>query len=162
MQFFLKTFGMSLRVKPLISVCLSLPSSPSFYLFLSLTAHTEAPSEGKPVARKPGGDSARENPSRPPSVKVIGGSPSANWARPWSLALLFAALCLQLTLFWCRHPPWIRNPAPLEKTTYTHTGTHIIYISLIVSLLLSSTCMDGWKNKNWKTRRGVEEKRTPL
>ena len=54
------------------------------------------------------------------------------------------------------------QPCPSRKPTYTHTGTHIIYISLIVSLLLSSTCMDGWKNKRWKTRRGVKEKRTQL
>lgn len=146
MQFFLKTIGMSLRVKPLISVCLSLPSSPSFYPFLSLTAHTEAPSEGKPVARKPGGDSARENPSRPPSVKVIGGSPSANWARPWSLALLFAALCLQLTLFWCRHPPWIRNPAPLEKK-HVHAHRHPYHIHITHSILTPGLNVHGWMEK---------------
>ncbi|XP_078120356.1 glypican-5 isoform X2 [Sander vitreus] len=63
------------------------------------TSHTEASSEGKPIGRQPGGDSPHENPSKPPPVKVIGGSASASWARPWSLALLFAALCLQWTLF---------------------------------------------------------------
>ncbi|XP_071346516.1 glypican-5 isoform X2 [Trachinotus anak] len=63
------------------------------------TSHTEASSEGKPIGRQPGGDSPHENPSKPPSVKVIGASPSASWARPWSLALIFAALCLQWTLF---------------------------------------------------------------
>lgn len=63
------------------------------------TSHTEASSEGKPIGRQPGGDSPHENPSKPPSVKVIGGSSSASWARPWSLALLFAALGLQWTLF---------------------------------------------------------------
>ncbi|XP_068557597.1 glypican-5 isoform X2 [Cebidichthys violaceus] len=63
------------------------------------TSHTDASSEGKSIGRQPGSDSPHENPSKPPSVKVIGGSPSASWARPWSLALLFAALCLQWTLF---------------------------------------------------------------
>ncbi|XP_056248139.1 glypican-5-like isoform X2 [Seriola aureovittata] len=63
------------------------------------TSQTEVSSEGKPIGRQPGGDSPHENSSRPPSVKVIGGSPSASWARPWSLALLFAVLCLQWTLF---------------------------------------------------------------
>ncbi|XP_032387425.1 glypican-5 isoform X2 [Etheostoma spectabile] len=63
------------------------------------TSHTEASSEGKPIERQPGGGSPRDNPSKPPSVKVIGGSASACWARPWSLALLLAAFCLQWTLF---------------------------------------------------------------
>ncbi|XP_034743897.1 glypican-5 isoform X2 [Etheostoma cragini] len=63
------------------------------------TSHTETSSEGKPIERQPGGGSPRDNPSKPPSVKVIGGSASACWARPWSLALLLAALCLQWTLF---------------------------------------------------------------
>ncbi|XP_040000361.1 glypican-5-like isoform X2 [Xiphias gladius] len=63
------------------------------------TSHTDTPSEGKPIGRQPVGDSPHENPSKPPSVKVIGGSASASWARPWSVALLFAALCLQWTLF---------------------------------------------------------------
>ncbi|XP_031710440.1 glypican-5 isoform X2 [Anarrhichthys ocellatus] len=63
------------------------------------TSHTDVSSEGKSIGRQPGSDSPHENPSKPPSVKVIGGSPSASWARPWSLALLFAALCLQWTLF---------------------------------------------------------------
>ncbi|XP_028449954.1 glypican-5 isoform X2 [Perca flavescens] len=63
------------------------------------TSHPEASSEGKSIGRQPGGDSPHENPSKPPPVKVIGGSAPASWARPWSLALLFAALCLQWTLF---------------------------------------------------------------
>ncbi|KAL7385900.1 hypothetical protein ABVT39_001643 [Epinephelus coioides] len=63
------------------------------------TSHTEASSEGKPVGRLPGGDNPHVNPSKPPSVKVIGGSAPASWARPWSLALLFTALGLQWTLF---------------------------------------------------------------
>ncbi|XP_035525983.1 glypican-5 isoform X1 [Morone saxatilis] len=62
-------------------------------------SHPETSSEVKPIGRQPGGDSPHENPSKPPSVKVIGGSASVSWARPWSLALLFAALCLQWTLF---------------------------------------------------------------
>lgn len=63
------------------------------------TSHTEASSEVKPVGRLPGGDNPHVNPSKPPSVKVIGGSAPASWARPWSLALLFTALGLQWTLF---------------------------------------------------------------
>lgn len=59
------------------------------------TPHTEA----KTIGSQPGGDSPHERPSRPPSVKVIGGSASASWARHWSLALLFVALCSQWTLF---------------------------------------------------------------
>lgn len=61
--------------------------------------HKEASSEGKPIGRQPGGKSPHENPSKPPSVRVIGGSPSASWARPWSLALLLSGLCLQWILF---------------------------------------------------------------
>lgn len=78
--------------------------SPFLYLLflsgsVSLTAHTEAPTEGKPVVRQPGVDSRHENPSRPPSVKVIRGSASGSWARLWSTALLFSALSFQWTLF---------------------------------------------------------------
>nr|XP_046263314.1 glypican-5 isoform X1 [Scatophagus argus] len=65
----------------------------------SQTSHTEAPSEGNPIVRQHGGGSPHENPSKPPSVKVIGGSACVIWVRPWSLALLFAALCLQWTMF---------------------------------------------------------------
>ncbi|XP_022050668.2 glypican-5 isoform X1 [Acanthochromis polyacanthus] len=61
--------------------------------------HKEASSEGKPIGRQPGGKSPQENPSKPPSVRVIGGSPSASWARPWSLALLLSGLCSQWILF---------------------------------------------------------------
>ncbi|XP_026170300.1 glypican-5 isoform X2 [Mastacembelus armatus] len=61
--------------------------------------YTDGYSEGKPRGRQPGGDSPQHHPSKPPSVRVIGGPSSASWARPWSLALLFAALCLQWTLF---------------------------------------------------------------
>ncbi|XP_056277102.1 glypican-5-like isoform X2 [Pseudoliparis swirei] len=63
------------------------------------TSHPDLSSEGKSNGRQPGSDRPRETPSKPPSVKVIGGLPSASWPRPWSLALLFAALCLQWTLF---------------------------------------------------------------
>ncbi|KAG7524261.1 glypican-5-like isoform X1 [Solea senegalensis] len=63
------------------------------------TSYIDASSEGRPIARQPGGDGPHVNPSKPPSVKVIGGSPPASWARPWSLALLLAALCMQWTLF---------------------------------------------------------------
>lgn len=56
-------------------------------------------SVGKPIGRQPGGRSQHESPSKPPSVRVIGGSPTVSWGRPWSLALLFAALCLQWTLY---------------------------------------------------------------
>ncbi|XP_060900604.1 glypican-5-like isoform X1 [Labrus mixtus] len=63
------------------------------------TSHTEVSSVGKPIGRQPGGRSQHENPSKPPSVRVIGGSPSVSLGRPWTLALLFAALFLQWTLF---------------------------------------------------------------
>ncbi|CAJ1072164.1 LOW QUALITY PROTEIN: glypican-5-like [Xyrichtys novacula] len=62
-------------------------------------SHTEVFGVGKPIGGQPGGHSQHENPSKPPSVRVRGGSPSVSWARPWNLALLFAALCLQWTLF---------------------------------------------------------------
>lgn len=61
--------------------------------------HKETSSEGKPIGRQPGGKSPQENPSKPPSVRVIGGSPSTSWVRPWSLALLLSGLCLQWILF---------------------------------------------------------------
>lgn len=65
----------------------------------SQTSHTEVSSVGKPIGRHPGGHSQHENPSKPPSVRVIGGSPPVSWTRPWSITLLLAALCLQWTLF---------------------------------------------------------------
>ncbi|XP_028284142.1 glypican-5 isoform X2 [Parambassis ranga] len=61
--------------------------------------HKEVSAEEKSTGRHAGSDSSHENPSKPPSVKVIGGSPSASWARPWSMALLSAGLCLQWILF---------------------------------------------------------------
>lgn len=133
----------------------SLPLFSPPICFLSLTVHTEASSEGKPVGRRPGGDSTYENPSKPPSVKVIGGSASANWARPCSLALLFAALCLQWTLFWC--PLWIPHYPPLG-TTHMHRDTHIIYISCIASLLpVLNVLGSGGDDGNGSTGCGREE-----
>ncbi|XP_028328036.1 glypican-5-like isoform X7 [Gouania willdenowi] len=58
----------------------------------------EVSREGSPVWRQPGGNDPHENPSKPPSVKVRGASPSATWARPWSLALLCAGHFLQWML----------------------------------------------------------------
>lgn len=49
--------------------------------------------EGQTTGRKPGGP--HENPPKPPSVKVIGGSPAA----AWSLALLFTGLGCRWILF---------------------------------------------------------------
>lgn len=49
--------------------------------------------------KQPRKDSTQESLDRPPSVKVIGGSPSVCWLQPWSLVLLFAGLFLQWTLF---------------------------------------------------------------
>lgn len=121
--------SVSLLPSPLPSVC--------------LTAHTEVSSEGKPIGRQAGGDSPHENSSRPPSVKVRGGSPSASWARPWSLALLLAALCLQWTLFWCQNHLWTPAPLPFPSLLYMYMQTLISYKSHVVSLLLSSTCADG-------------------
>ncbi|XP_039457555.1 glypican-5 isoform X2 [Oreochromis aureus] len=59
----------------------------------------EPSSAGKPLGKHPEGDSPRENPSKPPLVKMIGGSSSASWTQCCSLALLFAGLCLQWILF---------------------------------------------------------------
>ncbi|XP_026231196.1 glypican-5-like isoform X2 [Anabas testudineus] len=64
-----------------------------------MTSQTNGSSEGRPAGRQPGGDRPHDNPSKPPSVRVIGKSSSGNWAQDCSLALLFAALCLQWTLF---------------------------------------------------------------
>ncbi|XP_028987877.1 glypican-5 isoform X2 [Betta splendens] len=61
--------------------------------------HTDGASEGRSTGRQPTGDRHHDSPSKPPSVRVIGGSSPASWARNWSLTLLFAALCLQWTLF---------------------------------------------------------------
>lgn len=55
--------------------------------------HQDVSSEGRPTGRKLGGPQG--NPSKPPSVKVIGGSAAA----VWSLALLFTGLCCQWILF---------------------------------------------------------------
>nr|XP_020451559.1 glypican-5-like isoform X2 [Monopterus albus] len=60
---------------------------------------SDGSSVGNPFGRQPGGNSPQDDPSKPPSVKVIGSPSSANWAQSWSLALLFAACCLQWTLF---------------------------------------------------------------
>ncbi|XP_047446194.1 glypican-5 isoform X2 [Mugil cephalus] len=56
-------------------------------------SHEVVSSEG--LGRVPGGDNPQVNPSRPPSVRVIGGLPSVSW----NFALLFAGLCLQWILF---------------------------------------------------------------
>lgn len=68
-----------------------------------------------------------------------------------------ALRCTVLALDHVLKPP--PNPAPLEAT-HRNTDTHILYISLIVSLLQSSMYIDGWwcqKNKKkmkYKTRCG--------
>ncbi|XP_054625003.1 glypican-5-like isoform X1 [Dunckerocampus dactyliophorus] len=61
------------------------------------TSHTKVSSEVASVG--PGSDGTKQNAAKPPSVRVIGGSPSSNWPGPCSLALLFAALFSQWTLF---------------------------------------------------------------
>ncbi|KAM4727714.1 glypican-5-like [Anableps anableps] len=48
---------------------------------------------------QPEGDNTQENSSKPPAVKVVGGSPPTNWQQPWFLALLFVGLCLKWMLF---------------------------------------------------------------
>ncbi|KAM6919124.1 glypican-5-like isoform 2-T2 [Xenentodon cancila] len=63
------------------------------------TLHKDVSTEWKSHGRQPGGDNKQENPSKPPSVRVIGGAPPSCWLRPCSLALLFAGLCLQWMLF---------------------------------------------------------------
>ncbi|XP_030606979.1 glypican-5-like isoform X2 [Archocentrus centrarchus] len=61
--------------------------------------YTHDSSAGRPLGKHPEGHSPQENPSKPPSVKVIGGSPNASWTQCCSLALLFAGLCLQWILY---------------------------------------------------------------
>ncbi|XP_017287988.1 glypican-5 isoform X2 [Kryptolebias marmoratus] len=53
----------------------------------------------KPPEGRSGSDETQANPSKPPSVKVIGGSPSNSWLQSGHLILLIAGLCLQLMLF---------------------------------------------------------------
>ncbi|KAM9790488.1 glypican-5-like isoform X2 [Syngnathus typhle] len=54
---------------------------------------------GEVGSNGPGLDASKQNPAKPPPVRVIGGSPSICWPGPCSLALLLAALCSQWTLF---------------------------------------------------------------
>uniref|UniRef100_A0A3P9I0Q8 Glypican 5c n=1 Tax=Oryzias latipes TaxID=8090 RepID=A0A3P9I0Q8_ORYLA len=61
-------------------------------------SHGGVSTDSKSTGRQPEGDSSKENPSKPPPVRVIGGSPSASWLQPCSLALLFAGLGLQWML----------------------------------------------------------------
>ncbi|KAM7400700.1 hypothetical protein PAMA_005074 [Pampus argenteus] len=63
------------------------------------TSHTDVSNERKSTGRQPGGDSPYESPVKPPSVRVVGGSLSAIWMRPWTLVLLLTALCFQWALF---------------------------------------------------------------
>ncbi|KAM4551402.1 glypican-5-like isoform 2-T2 [Odontesthes bonariensis] len=60
--------------------------------------HEKKSPQEVPIERK-SSDSPPETPFIPPSVHVRGGSPSASQVQPWSLALLFAGLCLQRMLF---------------------------------------------------------------
>ncbi|XP_013887431.1 glypican-5 [Austrofundulus limnaeus] len=53
----------------------------------------------KPPEGQPGGGNTQENPSKPPSVKVIGGLPSSSWLQSGHLILLLVGLCVQLMLF---------------------------------------------------------------
>lgn len=71
-----------------------------WFLFSSFPAHGGVSIDSKSTGRQPEGDSSKENPSKPPPVRVIGGSPSASWLQPCSLALLFAGLGLQWMLLW--------------------------------------------------------------
>ncbi|KAF3699314.1 Glypican-5 Secreted glypican-5 Precursor [Channa argus] len=66
---------------------------------LWIAVHPDGSSEEKPTGKQPEGDRPHDNPSKPPSVRMLGDSSSASWARPWSLRLLFATFCLQWTLF---------------------------------------------------------------
>ncbi|XP_077413635.1 glypican-5 isoform X1 [Vanacampus margaritifer] len=47
----------------------------------------------------PGLEGPKQNPAKPPSVRVVGGSPSSRRPGPCGLALLLAALCSRWTLF---------------------------------------------------------------
>ncbi|XP_049602802.2 glypican-5 isoform X2 [Syngnathus scovelli] len=61
------------------------------------TLHTKG--SGEVGSNGPGLDASKQNPAKPPPVRVIGGSPSICWPGPCSLALLLATLCSQWTLF---------------------------------------------------------------
>ncbi|XP_061654358.1 glypican-5 isoform X1 [Phyllopteryx taeniolatus] len=61
------------------------------------TLHTKGSSEVGSI--EPILDSPKENPAKPPSVRVVGGSPSGSWPGLCSLVLILAALCSQWTLF---------------------------------------------------------------
>ncbi|XP_057713260.1 glypican-5-like isoform X3 [Corythoichthys intestinalis] len=61
------------------------------------TLHTKDSSEVGSIG--PGLDGPKQNPAKPPSVRVIGNSPPSSWSGLCSLALPIAALCWQWTLF---------------------------------------------------------------
>uniref|UniRef100_A0A1A8C5M6 Glypican 5 n=1 Tax=Nothobranchius kadleci TaxID=1051664 RepID=A0A1A8C5M6_NOTKA len=62
-------------------------------------SHKKEVTGRKSLGRQPGGGYTRENPSGPPSVKVIGTSSLASWIQPGHIVLLVTGLCLQLILF---------------------------------------------------------------
>lgn len=112
---------------------------------LSLAAHTQAPSERKPVVRQPGIDSAHENSAKPPLVKLIRGSATGSWAKHWSLALLFTALGLQWTLFWiCRLPGCPSNSI--------HARRHLYHIRINYSITTPVLIICGWMEtcRKWR------------
>ncbi|XP_015228741.1 PREDICTED: glypican-5-like isoform X2 [Cyprinodon variegatus] len=49
--------------------------------------------------RQPEGGNTQDNPSKPPAVRVVGGTPPMSLQQPWCLALIFAGLCLKSMLF---------------------------------------------------------------
>lgn len=116
---------------------------------LSLAAHTQAPSERKPVVRQPGIDSAHENSAKPPLVKLIRGSATGSWAKHWSLALLFTAWGLQWTLFWIRRLPGCPSNS-------IHARRHLYHIRINYSITTPVLIICGWmetgKKKKWKWR----------
>ncbi|KAF7222638.1 glypican-5-like [Nothobranchius furzeri] len=62
-------------------------------------SHKKEVTGRKSLGRQPGGGYTRENPSGPPSVKVIGTSSLASWIQPGHFVLLVTGLSLQLILF---------------------------------------------------------------
>ncbi|XP_038164146.1 glypican-5-like, partial [Cyprinodon tularosa] len=49
--------------------------------------------------RQPEGGNTQDDPSKPPAVRVVGGTPPMSLQQPWCLALIFAGLCLKSMLF---------------------------------------------------------------
>lgn len=71
-----------------------------FSLFLFIFAsHKDVVNGQTSNGRQPEGGNTQDNPSKPPAVRVVGGTPPMSLQQPWCLALIFAGLCLKWMLF---------------------------------------------------------------